>query len=57
MAPHQCVHMPVGRIEYHCGALGPAGYQSSARSRRRSRNRKAPHSTTGTVLNRHKVAD
>ena len=39
------------------GALGPAGYQSSARSRRRSRNRKAPHSTTGTVLNRHKVAD
>lgn len=39
------------------GALGPAGYQSSARSRRRSRNKKAPHSTTGTVLNRTRVKD
>ena len=37
------------------GALGPAGYQSRSRSRRRSRNKKSPHSRYGTVLHRDKV--
>ena len=46
-----------GQRDYYgrVGPLGPAGYQSSARDRRRSRSRKAPHSNYGTVLNREKV--